>query len=210
MSKAVFVCEKCGARFPRWAGQCSSCGEWNSLVEEAVEAKIFGQKERPVGQSAKPATAEKLAATPLARIATGFAEADRVLGGGIVPGSLILLGGEPGIGKSTLTLQLAAKFAESVGKTLLASGEESAEQIALRAIRLKNSHEKLHIFSENILENLLATAEAEKPKLLIVDSVQVFASLESAGMSGSIPQIRLVTERLLRFAKSTRTPVILI
>ena len=175
-----------------------------------MEQKIFGKKERPVGKAAQAVTAEKLAATPLSRIATGFSEADRVLGGGIVPGSLILLGGEPGIGKSTLTLQLAAKFAESAGKTLLASGEESAEQIALRAVRLKNSHEKLHIFSENTLENLLATAEAEKPKLLVVDSVQVFASLESSSMPGSIPQIRLVTERLLRFAKSTRIPVILI
>ena len=156
------------------------------------------------------ATSEKLAATPLARIASGFAEVDRVLGGGVVPGSLILLGGEPGIGKSTLTLQMAAKFAEIVGKTLLASGEESAEQIALRAVRLKNSHARLHIFSENTIENILATAEAEKPKLLVVDSVQVMSSLESGSMAGSIPQIRLVTERLLRFAKTTRTPVILI
>ena len=210
MTKSVFVCEKCGARSPRWSGQCPSCGEWNSFIEEAVETKLFGKKERPVGKSAKPETAEKLAANPLTRTQTGFSEVDRVLGGGVVPGSLILLGGEPGIGKSTLTLQLAANFAAKVGKTLLASGEESAEQVALRAVRLKNSHEKLQIFTENILENLLATAKAEKPKLLIVDSVQVFASLESASMPGSIPQIRLVTERFLRFAKSTRTPVILI
>lgn len=156
------------------------------------------------------ATAETLAATPLSRIASGFVEVDRVLGGGVVPGSLILLGGEPGIGKSTLTLQMAAKFAEIIGKTLLASGEESAEQIALRAVRLKNSHARLQIFSDNTIENILATAEAEKPKLLVVDSVQVMSSLESGSMAGSIPQIRLVTERLLRFAKTTRTPVILI
>ncbi|MFA6458489.1 MAG: DNA repair protein RadA [Patescibacteria group bacterium] len=210
MTKSVFVCEKCGARSPRWAGQCSSCEEWNTLTEESVAPKLFGQKERPVGQILEAATAEKLAATPLARIASGFAEVDRVLGGGVVPGSLILLGGEPGIGKSTLTLQMAAKFAEIIGKTLLASGEESAEQIALRAVRLKNSHARLHIFSENTIENILATAEAEKPKLLVVDSVQVMSSLESGSMAGSIPQIRLVTERLLRFAKTTRTPIILI
>ncbi len=210
MAKSVFVCEKCGARSPRWAGQCPSCEEWNTLTEESVAPKVFGQKERPVGQIVEAATSEKLAATPLARIASGFAEVDRVLGGGVVPGSLILLGGEPGIGKSTLTLQMAAKFAEIVGKTLLASGEESAEQIALRAVRLKNSHARLHIFSENTIENILATAEAEKPKLLVVDSVQVMSSLESGSMAGSIPQIRLVTERLLRFAKTTRTPIILI
>lgn len=210
MTKSIFVCEKCGSRSPRWAGQCAACGEWNSLVEETVETKIFGRKERPVGKILTAATAEKLAATPLVRIASGFGEIDRVLGGGVVPGSLILLGGEPGIGKSTLTLQVAAKFAETIGKTLLASGEESAEQIALRAIRLKNSHEKLHIFSENTIENILATAEAEKPKLLVVDSIQVLSSLESGSMAGSIPQIRLVTERLLRFAKTTRTPIILI
>ncbi len=133
-----------------------------------------------------------------------------MLGGGVVPGSLILLGGEPGIGKSTLTLQLAANFAEREGKVLIVSGEESAEQIALRAERTKNSHPKLHILSENTLENFLATAEAEKPKLLIVDSVQVMASLELPSMAGSIPQVRATTEKLLRFAKTTRTPVILI
>jgi len=210
LAKSVFVCEKCGSQSPRWTGQCPVCREWNTLIEEIVETKIFGRKEQAAGTISKAATAKKLAATPLLRIASGLSEIDRVLGGGIVPGSLILLGGEPGVGKSTLTLQIAAKFAETIGKTLLASGEESAEQIALRAIRLENSHSRLHIFSENTIENILATVKSEKPKLLVVDSVQVLASLESGSMAGSIPQVRLVTEKLLRFAKITRTPIILI
>ena len=210
MTKSVFVCEKCGSSTPRWSGQCNVCGEWNSLMEEKVEAKVFGKKENVVGVPAEARSAKDLANSPLQRLKTKINEADRVLGGGIVPGSLILLGGEPGIGKSTLTLQLASQFANEFGTVLLVSGEESAEQIALRANRINHASENLKISSENILENILASAEKEKPKLLIVDSVQVMSSLELSSMPGSIPQIRIVTERLLRFAKSTRTPVILI
>jgi DNA repair protein RadA/Sms len=208
--KSVFVCEKCGSQAPRWSGQCSACGEWNSLMEEKVEQKVFGKKEKAIGIASEVKSAQELVNTPLQRLQTKIQEADRVLGGGIVPGSLILLGGEPGIGKSTLTLQLASQFASEFGTVLLVSGEESAEQIALRAERIQHANENLKISSENILENILASAEAEKPKLLIVDSVQVMSSMELSSMPGSIPQIRIVTERLLRFAKSTRTPVILI
>ncbi len=208
--KVFFVCEKCGAKSPRWSGQCVSCGEWNSLVEQAMEEKFFGSRQKVSGKAGRALPADKLARTPLRRLKTGIGEADRVLGGGVVPGSLILLGGEPGIGKSTLTLQIAAKFAEGEGKVLLVSGEESAEQIALRAERTKHAHPLLHILAENTLENFLATAETEKPKLLIVDSIQVMSSLELPSMPGSIPQIRLVTERLLRFAKTTGTPIFLI
>jgi DNA repair protein RadA/Sms len=208
--KSVFVCEKCGSQSPRWAGQCSTCGEWNSMMEEKVEQKVFGKKEKVIGVVGEIKSAKELISTPLLRLKTKIDEADRVLGGGIVPGSLILLGGEPGIGKSTLTLQLASKFAAKFGPVLLASGEESAEQIALRAGRIGHADGDLKIVGENILENLLAAAEVSKPKLLIVDSVQVFSSLELSSMPGSIPQIRIVTERLLRFAKSTKTPVILI
>ncbi|MFH1375304.1 MAG: DNA repair protein RadA [Patescibacteria group bacterium] len=209
-SKKVFVCEKCGTSSPRWSGQCGACSEWNSLVEQEVEQKVFGSKQRVAGKVGRAESADKLVSSPLTRLQTGIAEVDRVLGRGIVPGSLILLGGEPGIGKSTLILQLAAKFANSVGDVLLVSGEESAEQIALRAERTQHAHPKLKILSENALENFLATAKVEKPKLLVVDSIQVMSSLELPSMPGSIPQVRTVTERLLRFAKTTGTPVILI
>ena len=212
-SKTVFVCESCGVEAPRWSGQCSGCGEWNTLTEKSVTVsarKSLGGGNSPSVKAVKPEAAHQLAGKPLLRLSSGIGEADRVLGGGFVPGSIILLAGDPGIGKSTLTLQLAAEFADKSGKTLIASGEESAEQIALRAQRLKKAHQNLHIFSENNLETILATAVAEKPKLLVVDSVQVIFSHESASMPGSIPQIRLVAERLLRFAKTTGTPVILI
>ena len=209
-SKVIFVCEKCGSQFPRWAGQCSACGEWNSLTENKVEKKIFGRKESAVGVASEAKSAQELSKSPLVRLQSKISEIDRVLGGGVVPGSLILLGGEPGIGKSTLTLQLASQFANEFGKVLLVSGEESAEQIALRANRIQHASENLKISGENILENILASAETEKPKLLIVDSVQVMSSLELTSMPGSIPQIRIVTEKLLRFAKSTKTPVVLI
>ena len=209
-SKKVFVCEKCGTSSPRWSGQCSACGEWNSLVEQEIEQKAFGGRKKVAGKAGKAESADKLVRSPLTRLQTGISEADRVLGAGIVPGSLILLGGEPGIGKSTLTLQLAAKFADAVGDVLMVSGEESAEQIALRAERTQHAHPKLKILSENALENFLATAKVEQPKLLVVDSVQVMSSLELPSVPGSIPQVRTVTERLLRFAKTTGTPVILI
>ena len=211
--KTIFVCEKCGAPSPRWSGQCNLCGEWNSLTEQAVQTspkKGLGIKSSINATAVKTSSAHTLVSKPLARLSSGISEADRVLGGGFVPGSLTLIGGEPGIGKSTLTLQLAAKFSENIGRTLIASGEESAEQIALRAQRTGNAHPNLHLLSENNLETILATTEADKPKLLIVDSVQVISSLESASMPGSIPQIRLVAERLLRFAKTSGTPVILI
>lgn len=208
--KTVFTCEKCGAEFPRWAGQCATCGEWNSLMEQKIEAKVFGKKEKATGVAGEVRSAQELVNSPIERLQTKIAEADRVLGGGIVPGSLILLGGEPGVGKSTLTLQLASQFAQEFGKVLLVSGEESAEQVALRANRIQHANEELKIASENVLENILASAEVEQPKLLIVDSVQVMSSLELSSMPGSIPQIRIVTERLLRFAKATKTPVILI
>lgn len=208
--KTVFICEKCGASAPRWSGQCKLCGEWNSLSEQVVQATPKGLSQTNTASPAKTHAVNSLAEKALTRFSSGISEADRVLGGGLVPGSLTLLGGEPGIGKSTLTLQLATKFSENIGNTLIASGEESAEQIALRAKRTKNTHPDLHIFSDNNLETILATTEESKPKLLIVDSVQVISSTESTAMPGSIPQIRLVAEKLLRFAKTTGTPVMLI
>lgn len=156
------------------------------------------------------ASARQLAGKPLARLSTNFEELNRVLGGGVVPGSFVLLGGEPGIGKSTLTLQLAAHFAVTNGIVLLASGEESAEQIALRAHRTGCAVEALQLISLNDTDQLLATAEATRPALLIVDSAQVFSSSELPSQPGSLPQIRNLAETLLRFAKSTGTPVILI
>jgi DNA repair protein RadA/Sms len=212
--KKIYICSECGGESPKWAGQCPGCGEWNTLAESTAAPKktksgsSFGRQ--AAGSASKPLNANELAANPPARLVSGITELDRVLGGGVVPGSFVLLGGEPGIGKSTLTLQLAATFAQQIGPVLLVSGEESAEQVALRAQRTGLAHENLRLLSEVDLETILATAAAEKPALLVVDSVQVMSSSELSSMPGSVPQIRTVAEGLLRYAKTTGTPVILI
>lgn len=206
MSKKIFLCAVCGAENPRWAGQCSACGEWNTLVEKAVPLTPLGTNKVA---APKVHLAHELVTQPTQRYTFGLAEIERVLGGGLVPGSLILLGGEPGIGKSTLTLQIAASFAQKT-KVLIASGEESVEQIALRAQRLKQAKPNLHLLAENNLEAILAAVAQVRPQLLIVDSIQVLSSLAITSLPGSIPQVRLVTESLLRFAKETNVPVILV
>lgn len=208
MAKVQFVCTLCGAISPRWLGQCPTCQEWDVLVEqrESFTQKVAAKVKAPPTHSV-----QDLAAVQLERLPLGLPEVERVLGGGLVPGSLILLGGEPGIGKSTLTLQIAANLAGKRQKpVLLASGEESAEQIALRAQRLSQTQPLLHLLAENNLEEILAAAQVLRPQLLVVDSVQVLASLELASLPGSLPQIRLVTEKFLRFAKDSGVPVILI
>lgn len=209
-SKSVFVCSECGASHPAWSGKCRGCGAWNTLVQEVVTATSGSKKSASIVQSVTPRSVTDLAVRPLLRKMSGIGELDRVLGGGVVPGSLILIGGEPGIGKSTLTLQLAISFAATLGTVLIASGEESAEQIALRAARVGSTTEALQIISTSSLEEILATAEALKPVLLIVDSVQVIASGEIESMAGGISQVRTVAEKLLTYAKSTGTTVVLV
>jgi len=211
-SKSSFVCASCGTAHPAWVGQCKSCGEWNTLEERVIAPTTLsnGMTTRPAATAISSQDIASLAATPLARQGTGIDELDRVLGGGLVPGSVILLAGEPGIGKSTLTLQLAASIAEKLGTVLLASGEESAQQIALRATRTGRAHKELRLIASTDIDAILATAEVERPRLLIVDSVQVMQSTISNSSPGSVPQIRAVAESLMRFAKTTGTPVVLI
>lgn len=210
--KTHFVCAECGAVHPRWEGKCRECGAWNTLAEETVTAVPPSGKRVTPTNDALPLTvadATTLVERPLARLTTAIAEFDRVVGGGLVPGSFTLLGGEPGIGKSTLTLAVAAAFAKK-GTVLLASGEESAEQIALRARRMHCATTTLKLVSTTDLDAILATAEHEQPTLLIVDSVQVVTTTGCGSVAGGIAQIRAVAEALLRFAKTTATPVILI
>lgn len=209
--KMIYVCSECGATSPRWEGQCRACNAWNSFVEDVVDTSPSGTSAvKSAARILTTATVETLAARPIVRTTTGIGEFDRVVGGGVVPGSLILLGGEPGIGKSTLTLQLAHIFAETVGTVIIASGEESAEQIALRAKRTGLVSARLAIVGTTDIDAIIATAENEKPALLIVDSVQVMTSGAATSLAGTIPQIRLVAEQLMRFAKVSGTPVILI
>ncbi len=205
-SKTVYVCRNCGADSPKWIGRCPSCGEWNTYAEEVIATK----KGAPVSFSqtaARPEPIDDINISEEKRIRTGMAEIDRILGGGIVPGSLILLGGEPGIGKSTLALQLAMK---SGSRVLYVSGEESSEQIKLRSGRLTDSNPGCFIYSETSLENIISEASALKPSVIIVDSIQTVNTDTIESSAGSISQVRESAAILLKFAKQTGTPVILI
>jgi DNA repair protein RadA/Sms len=212
--KVVFVCQECGAQSPKWAGRCNDCGAWNSLVEErAAEPTAAAAAENRYSQFA-PGTAAKLYAEVETaqgqRLSTGIGELDRVLGGGMVPGSLVLLGGEPGIGKSTLLLQAAAHFAREVGPVLYASGEESEHQIKSRGDRLGVGAAPLYLLSETCIERILEEIARLKPALVIIDSVQTVFSLKFQSAPGSIGQVREAATQFLFAAKGQNIPTVLV
>jgi DNA repair protein RadA/Sms len=211
--KVVFVCQECGSQFPKWAGRCNDCGAWNAIVEErAVEPSVPAAGNR-YAQFA-PGTSAKLYAdvetANAMRLSTGITEFDRVLGGGVVPGSLVLLGGEPGIGKSTLLLQAAAHFAREVGPVLYASGEESEHQIKSRGDRLGVGQTPLYLLSETCIERILEEIARLKPVLVIVDSVQTVFSLKFQSAPGSIGQVREAATQFLFAAKGQNIPTVLV
>lgn len=203
----LFICAKCDAQSSKWSGRCLECGGWGTIRESEVGGQRSDVGRRQI--MAKPGATVSLGnlkGKTISRLSTGIAEFDRVLGGGIVPGSLILLSGEPGIGKSTLLLQTAAKL----GEVLYVSGEESAEQIALRYERLALSAPKLKFMSETDLPTILATVGAEKPKLAVVDSIQTVASPEIDGENGGVSQVRGATAGLMEFAKTSGIPLLIV
>lgn len=207
--KKAFFCQNCGFQAPKWMGKCPSCGEWNTLVEEIITktADLPGlslSSER----KGKPKLLADISSETGERTDTKDSELNRVLGGGIVPGSVILLGGEPGIGKSTLLLQTALRLNEK--KVLYISGEESETQIKLRADRMEDKNGSCLILAENGLENILAACENEVPDLVIIDSIQTlhYSIIESS--PGSISQVRECAARLIRFAKETGIPMVLV
>jgi DNA repair protein RadA/Sms len=216
-SATVFVCQECGAQSPKWLGRCGDCGAWNSLVEERAQPESAG-----AGGASGPhryAMAGTIGAAQLyadiaienhKRLTTGIDEFDRVLGGGVVPGSLILLGGEPGIGKSTLLLQAAANMANSVGPVLYSSGEESEHQIKSRGERLNVGKAPLYLLAETCLERILEEIARIKPALVIVDSVQTIFSLKFQSAPGSIGQVREAATQLLFMAKGQNIPTFLV
>jgi DNA repair protein RadA/Sms len=206
--RTVFVCSACGADAPRWSGQCPSCGEWNTLAPFA-EARVRGARPRRAEGDARPRAIAQLVAEPETRMATGFGEFDRVLGGGIVPGSVTLIGGEPGIGKSTLLLQCAAALARQV-PVLYATGEESVRQVAERARRLGVSGEKLELVAETALERILDAASGSGARVLVVDSIQTASVADVEAAPGAVTQLRESTAALVRHAKSTGAAVLLI
>ena len=212
-ARSVFVCQACGAQAAKWMGRCAECGAWNTLVEEAVAAPDAGPGVHRYGRFSTTATATLYAEVEPARggrISTGIDEFDRVLGGGVVPGSLVLLGGEPGIGKSTLLLQAAARFAQTVGPVLYASGEESEHQIKSRGERLGVGDAPLYLLSETCIEAVLEEATRVKPALIIVDSVQTVWSAKLQSAPGSVGQVREAATQLLFAAKGHDVPTVLV
>lgn len=210
-AKKAYVCRECGYDAPKWLGKCPSCGAWNTF-DELVVAKKGSSVAAAVTSSAvpkpKPQRVRDIEVGTTNRMDVGQSEVNRVLGGGLVPGSVILVGGEPGIGKSTLALQLA--LAENGLRTLYVSGEESAEQIKMRAERLGIHNEECVIYTETLLENIVAQCEAMKPDMVVIDSIQtIYTDLVDAS-AGSVSQIRECASTLLKYAKGSGTPVFII
>jgi len=214
-SKSVFVCQECGAQAPKWTGRCADCGAWNSLVEErpAADNALAGKAENRYGQFGAGSNAKLYAEVEnanAARLTTGIGEFDRVLGGGVVPGSLVLLGGEPGIGKSTLLLQAAGHFAREAGPVLYASGEESEHQIKSRGDRLGIGAAPLYLLSETCIERILEEIARLKPALVVIDSIQTVFSIKFQSAPGSIGQVREAATQFLFAAKGQNIPTVLV
>jgi len=206
--KTVFVCENCGNKRPKWEGQCPACETWNSLVEMRVEQNSFSPRVDFVGQvSSVELSSVSTDSEP--RIELSSPELNRVLGGGIVPGSVALLAGDPGIGKSTMLLRVAADVATSGGRTLYVSGEESAAQIKMRADRMELPGEGLHLLQTNDLNDIISSIEKDRPVLVVVDSIQTVNSTSISAGPGSVAQIRECTRVLIQLAKTRSIPTIL-
>lgn len=210
-AKSVYMCAECGNEFPSWQGQCSYCGAWNSIVEQKVKPDADSDARRRTTSKATPSKLKSVGTGNYTRITSGISELDRVLGGGIVLGSMILISGEPGIGKSTLIIQSANSIALNNGTVLYVSGEESEEQVKLRADRVcENLSDNLLIFPETNIESVLAVCEQTKPKFLVIDSIQTMYSEELDNTAGSITQIRACSNLLMKYAKTNNVPIFIV
>jgi DNA repair protein RadA/Sms len=199
-TKSMFVCQSCGANFPRWLGKCPECGSWSSLVEEKVFQPKKGRQHKK-SLLTPPISLSQIDAQEEFRILSGNKEFDRAMGGGLVSGSVILVGGEPGIGKSTLLLQICEKLTYKLGKSLYLTGEESLKQIKLRANRLKISSDKIEVLTETNVDSILAALENVNPALVVIDSIQTSYSEDLESTPGSISQIRECASQFINFAK---------
>jgi DNA repair protein RadA/Sms len=209
-AKTFFTCQACGHQSPKWLGKCPDCGDWNSFVEEA---RVAPDDKRPAwgasGGNSTPVLLRDVTTAAEARTTTGSAELDRVLGGGVVPGSLVLLGGDPGIGKSTLLLAAVDKLGTK-SPVLYVSGEESLSQTKMRADRMKLNGERVHLYAETDADQVLAAAEKLKPAALVIDSIQTMFLSELGSAPGSVAQVREVAGRLMAFAKRSSVPTFLV
>jgi DNA repair protein RadA/Sms len=222
----IHVCSECGFQTAQWLGQCPGCGAWSTLVEERIPVArgakgrsgdatgVRGKRAVGVGGGGglkvAPRLLSEVGAAPVQRMGTGIGELDRVLGGGLVPGALVLLGGSPGIGKSTLTNMVLGNLADAGRRTLYVSGEESAEQVRLRAERLSPGALKVPILAETDLETVLGTLAGESPEVCVIDSVQTLNAAELTGAPGSVGQVREVAGRIMELAKARQIAVILV
>ena len=207
-TKTAYFCSNCGAQSAKWNGQCTSCGAWNTLEEEILQKSPQKGFSASNAHSSKPQLLSSVAYDNNFRIDMRNAELNRVLGGGLVPGSLILLGGEPGIGKSTLLLQVALQLSDVT--ILYISGEESSQQLKIRADRIGSQNDNLYILTETVIQNIIPHIEAIQPGIIIVDSIQTLTTQHIESSAGSVSQIRETTNEIQQIAKSTNIPVFLI
>jgi len=210
MPDVVFFCTSCGHESRKWLGQCPGCGEWNSFAEQPSAPRKKKKGVAAPRRGARPVMVTEAAAEPTARLSTGLEGLDRVLGGGLVAGSLVLLAGEPGIGKSTLVLQVAAGLARSQGPVVYVTGEESSDQVALRARRIDGLHDQLLLLPETSCDAVFAELEDLDPRLVVVDSVQTAVLDDLDAIAGSVSQVRQVAARFQHFAKTRGVPVVLV
>lgn len=205
--KSVYVCQNCGAESPKWMGRCNACGQWNTYVEQRISQGPVSSYTREKGAYSVPRSLDEVQSDLVSRIDLMNGEFNRVLGGGIVPGSMILIGGEPGIGKSTLALQIALRIDKT---TLYISGEESPQQLKMRADRLGGANGRCQVLAETSLQAIITQVQQSKPQLLIIDSIQTLFSEAIESAPGTISQVRDCAAQLLKVAKETHMPVILI
>lgn len=203
-TKTVYMCNECGAEFPRWSGRCSACNSWNTLVEMKV-GKSTKNTSHMAGHKSKPTVLNQLQSGNEIRFSSGIKELNRVLGGGIVPGEMILIGGDPGIGKSTLLLQMAIALSQNGLKVLYTTGEESLQQVKMRAERLNGSNEEIILLAETDVNILLSHVKQLKPQIVIVDSIQTIVSDELGSAPGTVSQVRECTGQMVRFGKTNDT-----
>ncbi len=213
-TNVAYVCNDCGADYGKWQGQCAECGAWNTVVEVRLGAsKTATSSRRSVGFAGAAdgavKTLQDISVYEIPRIPTGAQELDLVLGGGLVPGSCILIGGEPGAGKSTLLLQTLCALAER-HKTLYVTGEESPQQIAMRATRLGLPTDKVQVMAETSVETVCATAHRLQPQIMVVDSIQVMNLEDISSAPGSVSQVRESAAMMVRYAKQTNTVLLLV
>lgn len=202
-TKTQFECQNCGYISPRYLGKCPNCGSWNSMVEEKIQDSTDRRKRSTLtGEKMQPTLLKDVVPKKEPRVKTALNELNRVLGGGVVPGSMVLLGGDPGIGKSTLLLQVSQQLAATGGKVLYVSGEESAEQIKLRAQRLGGTANDFYLFAETDMQDIRDTIENLQPDYVIIDSIQTMTQPDISSVAGSVSQVRETTAELLKIAKS--------